>query len=226
MRKLCLVFLCAVTMTGLFAGDVASFVNLGFSSDGTRFVFGQYGVTDVDFQAYADIFCVDVPQNKFFTDGKKTIQPTRSTAGKDAKGVFASLQNDTAAYIKKLGVDSSNLGRTIYIQAVDEPKLKQISFRDFETGITYEVALKVLSEGSKENVKSSFYLTVEMVGLDGTKTVKTIGLPGFKREGINDYLIRRIITDSSGKSLVFIIEKSQFESNGNSIRFMVETLRL
>lgn len=226
MRKLCVLILCAVTITGVFAGDVASFVNLGFSPDGTRFVFGQYGVTDVDFYSYADIFCVDVPKNTFLPEGKKTIPPSRATAGKDAKGVFASLQNDSAAFIKKIGVDSSNQGRYIYIQAEDEPKLKNISFRDFETGIAYKVSLNVLSEGSKEKVKSSFYLTVEMTSSDSKKTVKTVGLPGFKRDEVSDYLIRRIITDSSGKSLVFVIEKSQFDRNGNSIRFMVETLRL
>lgn len=225
MRKLCILFLCAVTMTGLFAGDVASFVNLGFSLDGERFVFGQYGVTDVDFQAYADIFCVDVAQNKFLPEGKKAIEPSKSTAGKDAKGVFAALQNDTAAYIKKTGVDSSKQGRNIYIQAEDEPKLKKISFKDFETGTDYVVTLNVLSEGSKEKIKSSFYITLEMTGVDAKKSTKTVGLPGFKRDSVSDYLIRRIITDSSGKSLVFVVEKIQFDRNGNSSRFMVETLR-
>jgi predicted secreted protein len=55
---------------------------------------------------------------------------------------------------------------------------------------------------------------------------KTVGLPGFERPGVSDYLIRRIITDGTGKSIVFVIEKKTFDKNGNSIRYMVETLRL
>jgi predicted secreted protein len=55
--------------------------------------------------------------------------------------------------------------------------------------------------------------------------LKTVGLPGFQRSPVKGYRIRRIITDSSGKSLVFLIEKIQHDRNGDSTRYMVETVR-
>lgn len=226
MRKFGIMILCAVSMISLYAGDVASFVNLGFSPDGTRFVFGQYGITDSEYRAYADIFCVDVAKNDFIPKGRFSTAPSAATAETDGKGVFAALQNTAAAFLKKQSVDSSAQGRALYVQAEDEPKLKNISFRDFETGTAFEVVVHCLSEGTGANVRSSFYLSVTMTAPDGKVSAKTIGLPGFKRTGIKDYLVRRILTDASGKSLVFVIEKEQYEAKGSSIRFMVETVRL
>lgn len=226
MRKFISMLFCAGLMVSMYAGDVASFVNLGFSSDGTRFVFGQFGITDSEYRSYADIFSVDVVKNSFIPNGKFSTLPSAATAERDGRSVFDALQNGSAPFIKSLGVDSAAQGRDVYIQAEDEPLLKNISFRDFESDATYNITVHTLIEGKGASVKSSFYLIVEIVSPDGKKITKTVGLPGFKREGIKNYLIRRIITDSTGKSLVFIIEKEQYDAKGSSVRFMVETLRL
>lgn len=226
MRKFAVMLFCVVSMATMYAGDVASFMNLGFSADGTRFVFGQYGITDSEYRAYADIYCVDVAKNSFVVNGKFSTLPSDVTTSKDARGVFSALQNSAASFIKNLGVDSANQGRSLYIHAEDEPLLKTISFRDFETGTTYSVTVHTLIENKNQDIKSSFYLTVVMTDSDGKTTTKTVGLPGFKRPGVKDYLVRRIILDPTGKSLVFIIEKEQYEAKGSSIRFMVETLRI
>jgi predicted secreted protein len=226
MRKLALVVFFAILVVSAYAGDIASFVSLGFSPDGKRYSFGQYGVTDVDFRAYADILCVDVAGNDFVKGGKFSVSPSVTTSGKDGRGVFASLQNSSADFIRKIGVDSASQGRALYVRSSDEPHPEALSFRDFENGSSYTVTLNSLSEGSGKDIRSSFYLIVDVTAADGKSVRKTVGLPGFKREGVGKYLVRRIITDDSGKSLVFIIEKEQFDRNGNSVRFMVETLRL
>lgn len=226
MRKLALMVFFAVSVVSAYSGDIASFVSLGFSPDGTRYSFGQYGVTDVDFRAYADIFCVDVAGNDFVRGGKFAVAPSASTSGKDGRGVFASLQNSSADFIRKIGVDSSLQGRALYVRSSDEPHPEALSFRDFETGSAYTVTLNSLSEGSGKAIRSSFYLIVDITAADGKSSRKTVGLPGLKREGVGKYLIRRIVTDDSGRSLVFIVEKQQFDRNGDSVRFMAETLRL
>lgn len=226
MRKFAILFFSAVLTLSGYAGDVATFVNLGFSADGSRFVFGQYGKTDGDYRAYADIFCVDVAKNDFLRDGLFSAQPSASTAGADSRGVFAALQNGAASYLAKQGIDSARQGRALYIQAEDEPRLKKLSFRDFETGASYEVTVNTLVEGASSAVSSRFYITLEIAGADGKTTSRTVGLPGLARAGVKDYLIRRIITDPSGKSLVFVVEKEVWDKNGSSIRFMVETVRL
>ncbi len=226
MRKTTILFFIFLIMAHGWAGDVATFVNLGFSADGKQFVFGQYGVTDKDYQAYADIFAVDVAKNSFIREGLFSRKPSSETAARDAKGVFASLQNTAAPAIQKLSVDSANQGRPLYIQAVDEPGLRTIAFRDFESSTDYSVETHVLVEGSGKDVKSSFYLSVSITGKDGKTAKKTVGLPGFKRDGVKGYLVRRVQIDQTGSSLVFVVEKEQVDRNGSSIRYMVETLRL
>ena len=61
MKKLVLsgiILLCAGL--NLFAGDAAAFVDLGISSDGRTYAFGEYGKTDRQFQGYAEIYTVDI----------------------------------------------------------------------------------------------------------------------------------------------------------------------
>ncbi|HOT62196.1 MAG TPA: DUF2259 domain-containing protein [Treponemataceae bacterium] len=222
MRKLSFIVLVALlAVSGLSAGDVATFVNLGFSPGGERFLFGQYGVSDGDFRPYAEIYGVDVAKNDFLPGAvfKKTF-----TGERDGKKAFESLRAESGSSVR--GIDPSLQGRALYVQAVDEPELKYIAFRDFETGVFYAVTLNALVEGKGTGVRSSFYLSVEMTLADGKVVRKTVGLPGYKRAGVKDYLVRRIIVDESGKSLVFVIEKRIEAKGGDSIRFMVETVRL
>ena len=41
MRKFYTIIVMAVFAAAVYAGDLANFVNLGFSADGTKFAFGQ-----------------------------------------------------------------------------------------------------------------------------------------------------------------------------------------
>ena len=226
MRKFVILIVCAVSMAAVYAGDLANFINLGFSADGSRFAFGQYGRTDGDYRAYADVFCVDVAKNDFVPGGRFSTAPAASTAGKDGRSVFLDLQSTAESFLGKQSILAAQQGRSLYVQAENEPNLKKISFRDFETGTEYTVTMYVLAEGSGSKVRSSFYLVAEMTDQAGNKISKTIGTPTLKRSGVSDYLVRRIITDGTGKSLVFVVEKKLYEKNGDSARYMVETCRL
>ncbi len=83
-RLLCI---CVFFMLGLsvFAGDVAQFVDLGFSPDGRYYMFGQYGVTDKTWQGYAEIYTVDMDKNAFVPAGVFKSGPSAATAGKRVK---------------------------------------------------------------------------------------------------------------------------------------------
>ena len=50
------------------AGDVATFQDLGFSSDARVYVFAQYGVDERSSFPYAELFAVDVATNRFVPD--------------------------------------------------------------------------------------------------------------------------------------------------------------
>lgn len=226
MRKAVCIALFIVAAISMYAGDIANFVNIGFSSDGSRFVFGQHGSTDGEYRAYADIYCVDVPTNRFIPGGTFSTAPSASTAGEDGSAVFSALRGSIETYLKKLGVDGNSPGRALYVQARDEKRPDKLEFRDFETGRTFTVSMHSFAEGSGESVRSSFYLVLELVYPDGKTDHHTIGLPGYKRSGIKDYRIRRVVTDESGTSLVFVIEKILVDTRGESVRFMVETLKL
>lgn len=226
MRKLALSLILALIATALFAGDVANFVSLGFSPDGSRFAFGQYGRTDAEFRAFADLYAVDVAKNDFISGGKFHVDPAASTTGKDGKATFQEVQARAADFLSKQSIDAARQGRALYVQAENEPALKDVSFRDFESGNEYAVSVRTLSEGNGKNVRSSFYIVVTVTDAAGKKVSKTVGTPALKRSGVKDYLVKRIVTDDSGKSLVFVVEKTVVDKNGDSIRYMVETCRL
>lgn len=221
-------FFCSIFFIAnlVFAGDVANFVNLGFSADGQRFSFGQYGTQDGNYQSYAELYCVNVKDNKFVNNGIYTVGPDSSTRSKDSRVLFASVQSKASNLLKLEKIDSTHQGRFIYIQPEENNIKKNISFRDFEANQKYTVELKSFTEKSGKDVQSSFYLLVKKTDLNETEKTYTVGLPGYKRKGVKDYSIRSILSDNSGKSLVFIIEKHISDINGESVRYMVETLSL
>lgn len=225
MRKFAVLFFCAVSALSLYAGDVATFVNLGFSADGSRFVFGQYGMTDGDYRSYSDISCVDVKKNDFVPGGLFSTPASDQTADRDGRGVFAALQNRAAPFMKAQGIDSALQGRALFVQTGDTVRPKELSFRDFDTGASYHVKLNTLVEGSGADVSTCFYLLVDRTGPDGKTVHQTVGNPALKRAGVRDYMVRRVIADASGKSVVFVIEKEVYGRSGSSVRFMVETIR-
>ena len=53
----CSLFL-IIGLSAVHAGDVATFVDKGFSEDGKYYVFGQYGKTDKKFQGWVSAICV------------------------------------------------------------------------------------------------------------------------------------------------------------------------
>ncbi len=225
MRKIIMSVVTGLLVAGVWAGDVAHFVNLGFSPDGTRFVFAQHGTVDGTFQAYADIFCVDVAQNSFIPGGKFSTPPSAHTSGRDSVSVFSALKNDSSRFLKRVGVDGTNTGRPLYVKTDAVKDNSVLSFRDFETGADYQVSLHSRTEGAQATVRSSFHLQLSKTDANGIKTLKTLGLPDFRRTGVVSYSVRRVMTDSSGTSLVFVIEKEEFNAQGTSTRFMVETVR-
>ena len=51
------------------AGDIARFVNLGFSPDSRYFMFGQYGIQEKGSAPWAESYIVDVKANAFVPRG-------------------------------------------------------------------------------------------------------------------------------------------------------------
>ena len=94
MRKVFFAFVAICFSVGsVFAGDVASFVDKGFSEDGKYYVFGQYGKTDKKFQGWADICQVDIAKNDYVDGGVFKIKPSAVTSDKNGLEVYESLES-------------------------------------------------------------------------------------------------------------------------------------
>lgn len=219
MRKLCTVIIMAAFTAAVYAGDIANFVNLGFSADGTKFAFGQYGLQDKTYRAYAEIYAVDIGTNTFLQNGIFRTSPSKQTEGKESKSTFLALQNRAQVALSKWDISETRQGRVLYAQTEATAGNQTLFFRDFQTSDEYTV---VLNTAQKSKTESSFYLTVEKTKPNGTKIQKQVGRPDYIRSGVKNYSVKRILMDDTTHAMIFIIEKNEYASSGDSFRYMVE----
>ncbi|HIW36739.1 MAG TPA: DUF2259 domain-containing protein, partial [Candidatus Treponema faecavium] len=225
--------LCCLSTVMAFAGDVAAFKDIGFSADGTVYVFAEYGVTDKYFQGYGEIYAVDVEKNAYVPGGVFTTEPSQKTAGVNGGAVYNELYERGKAFLAPYNCEPVSAEQMLYVRGEDAASADaEISFKDFrsipegESPLTYSVKLVPHIEGSGASVESSFFIVLEKKDGAGTVVERTVvGNPQIKRRGVSAYAIDRIFTDKSDKSLVFVVEKTLHDAQGSSIRYMVETYR-
>lgn len=224
---LVLVFLFLASTITLSAGDVATFVNLGFSEDSKYFLFGQYGVIEETTRPYADLYTVEVSKNSFSSGGlfhglySGPVEP-----GYEGMGALFALYAANGDKIRKFNIDHIKTGRILYILLNGETPKPELAFRDFYTGHTYNVTLIQNMYKKDSQVSSSFYINLRVTDKNGKSEYFTIGLPDFKRKDVKKYLIRKIIISPDQRSLVFVIEKEMLDAGGVNIRYMVETVTI
>ena len=221
MKKTVFLVLLFLNIVAIYAGDIANFVNLGFSKDGSKFAFGIHGVKDKTYQAYANIYLIDANTNDFLENGVFKTSPTKATYSLDSKTVFLDLQHRATPYLKKYGIIQEREGRPIYSQTEKTKDDSTLMFRDFETGDEYTI---VLHSKSVSNTQSSFHITCDVINTNGNKRSYNVGHPDIVRTGTKSYSIKKIIIE--GSTLVFIIEKKELEKGGDSVRFMAEVIKL
>jgi predicted secreted protein len=229
-KYLCYLIIVFIPGTALWAGDSASFVDLGFSQDGKIYMFAQYGVQSKTLKPWADLFVVDVPRNNFVSGGK--ISYTHDSpviAGQDGSGALFRIITQNASLADKYSINFLFQGQVLYISldngGVTVPE-EAIEFRDFELGAFYKAALVSYTEGAGANLKSSFYINLERTAKDGSKKSYTVGTPQLKRPLIVSYRIKKVMVAPGDGSMIFVIEMKKQGSEGFDIRYMVEALRL
>lgn len=215
--------------TALFAGDVATFVDKGFTSDGKYYVFGQYGKTDKKFQGWAEIYQVDIAANDYVDKGIFKTKPSAVTVDKNGRDVYEALEAKSFYYFKNYKTATANPDQVLYIlDDVNKTGSDEIVFKDFrgseiENPNTYNIQLVSTVKGSGKNCKSSFYINVVKKDSEGNILANhKVGSPSIERKGVTNYKIERIFCDKSEKNLIFVIEKMLEDDTGTSIRYMVE----
>ena len=234
MKKIISFALCvSLCCAALSAGDVATFVDKGFSEDGKYYVFGQYGRTDKKYQGWAEIYQVDIAKNDWVDGGVFKINPTAVTADKAGVDVYESLEGKNYYYLRDLKCKVADADRVLYIlDDVNKTGTDEIVFTDFNNSTvdspnTFHIQLVPTINGKGKNVKSSFYIWVEKKDADGNTISKTkVGSPDVVRSGISNYKIERIMCDPSQTNFIFVIEKIQEDDTGISIRYMVEAAKI
>lgn len=204
------------------AGDVAQFVNLGFSKDARYFMFGQFGISAKDSTAWADTFIVDVPANAYAARGTKHYSGSQPVdPGANGLGALLNAVSDGLPRTKQLHIDHLATGRLLYVLLDGAQAADALEFRDFQSGRSYKIDLTQSSAAGG----ASFVISIAVTEKDGTTRALKAGDPNFKRSGVKGYHIKQIILAPDGGSLVFIVQKEEQDTRGSNIRYMVETVR-
>jgi predicted secreted protein len=227
-KRLAAIFAALILVAaGLYAGDVAEFVNLGFSDDGAFFQFAQYGIDQTTGGAYAEIYTVDNARNAFVPRGVlKASSNAALDLGQDGSGLFFNLLYDNAPVSKSFKIDHMRQGRLLYVLLDGEIPRQDLSFRDFKTGTEYGVSLDQTVTQAGTSVVSSFSLMIGVTDPGGTKRSYPAGSPSVKRQGVSGYLIRRVLLSPDERYLLVLVEKTVKGPDAPSMRYMIEPVRI
>jgi predicted secreted protein len=206
------------------AGDVAQFVNLGFSADAKYFLFGQYGIAEKDSVPWADTFIVDIAKNAFVPKGTVSFKGKQAVdPGANGLGALIDAVETGLPQTQKLKIDHLLTGRLLYILVDGADAPDAIEFRDFQSGKSYKLTLTQVA--TPKDASSSFSIAVTVTDKDGKTSTFTVGDPKFVRAGVKAYHIKQIILGPDGSSLVFVVQREEQDTKGNNIRYMVEVVR-
>jgi predicted secreted protein len=238
MRDRKTVLLCLATFfslnIGLYAGDVANFVDLGFSADGRIYAFAQYCVDEDTLLPWAELCIVDVALNDFVPGGRVKYRSSRRiVAGEDGINalheLFARNKNLEGRYGVRLTARPNETSVPLFISRENgqAPAGETIEFRDFDEGISYRATLVPIIYGTGAALHSSFHINLikNFESEAATRsTALTVGSPEVKRRAITSYTIKKVLVTPDRSSLVFVIEETlrQNSNDAPDIRYMIE----
>jgi len=232
MKKILSLILLMVLLAGaVWAGDLATFINLGFSENSRFFMFGQYGIEGKSSLPYAEVYTVDVHENKFTPRGvKNEVYNIPPQAGQNGMGALLKILHDLAARendpVSQYQINHMKSGRLVYLLVNGQTPKEQIDFRDFGLGNSYRVILNQSRFGTGKGVSSAFHINLTVTDKAGNVTPFIIGLPNYRRTGVQAYRLKQVIFSPDESSLIFVVEKEMVSTDGVDFRYMVETVRL
>jgi predicted secreted protein len=217
-----------VLASEIYAGDVANFVDLGFSEDGRFYAFAQYGVSEDTLYPWAEFFIVDVEQNDFVPGGRLSYRGAkRVEAGDDGHRGFAALAGGNIKLAEKYGINFTRFGIPLFISRENghNPAGDNIEFRDFDDDAAYTAIIDPTAHGSGDNFRSSFVINLKKESGSAVGEFK-IGSPDVKRLFVTSYTIKKVFVTPERNSMVFVIEQTvqKKKDDAPNIRYLVETV--
>lgn len=215
-----------------FSGEVPLFVDLGFSDDGEKYAFAQYGVIDETLQSFAELYIVNAKDNDFVSGGIRKIEPSKSTTNVPARKIYGDLMEQNKALLEHHGFSEEVSSVPLYRLAPGVVEQGPIEVRDFHgtdrpSELKYQIQLKEKTEGSDKNAVSSFYLEIEQRNTEDVVLSRGgIGSTRLKEKGVTEFKIYRVLTNKTHSNLAIIVQRLIKTKRGTSIRFGVETTRL
>ncbi|MDR3355820.1 MAG: DUF2259 domain-containing protein [Spirochaetaceae bacterium] len=217
-------------LTGaLWAGDVASFVDLGFSENGKIYMFAQYGVDEHTLRPWSELYIVDVERNDFVPDGRISYRHDKPVAlGQDGSAALLRIVSYNTGLIQKYRANFMRQGIPLFISLEDirSPDGQTIDFRDFERGVYYDASLKSMLYGGGAKLQSSFYILFNSRNSAGVKKTYRVGSPDVRRAGVTTYSVKKAIVNPERTSMILVIEMTVQNGNGADIRYMIEAVKL
>jgi predicted secreted protein len=205
------------------AGDVARFINLGFSPDSRYFMFGQYGILEKNSSPWGETYIVDVKANAFVPQGVRKVSLGKEVdPGSDALGTLLDAVAESRAQKVRYKIHHMNTGRMLYILVDGAPAPDSLDFRDFQTGRSYSIVLD--QSPSSGEAGASYGLAITVTEKDGSARTFKAGDPSYRRPGVKAYHIKEIVLAPDNASLVLFVQKEEQDTHGNNIRYMVETV--
>ncbi len=224
---LIMVVLCWLSLS-LYAGDRAEFVNLGFSSDGSLFMYGQYGINNLNDGMFADLQVMELPTNTLRSDlgqyrlYRRMIYPEQT--GREA--LYESLEEYAVDKGSLVTIDHLSTGRLLYKQIPGEKTDEGIMFRDFSNGVDYSVAVTQRSVGEGSEIKSSLVLSVYRDTDTGEDKRYSVGMMTGYMLGRSGFQIKQVMLSPDSRFLLIVVQYEQYEEDGNDVRYMVRAVEL
>ena len=141
-----------------FAGDAASFDDIGFSEDGKYYLFGQYGKTDKTYEPWAEIYTVDVAANDFVKG--EVFKSRDSSLDISGKNAYENLKAKCNWKISKYNAKPAGVGTLLYLrqkQNLLQKKLCSRILKEFPTCLEFFITcalFRLLMEAEKIAVQN------------------------------------------------------------------------
>ena len=222
-----LILLPLIGIFGLWAGDVATFTDLGFSADGNFYMFSQHGIQHNTLIPWANLYIVDVARNDFVPNGRVSYVHEGSVRpGLDGSGAFLHLLSRNISLAERWRINHNLTGHLLYVNLEGGNSRQPIEFRHFEGGDSYRATLVPTMHGTGANLSSSFIINLERTMQNGTRRNYIVGTPQARRPNIISYSISRVMVSPDRSSMILVIEMHRQEGDTTVIRYMVEALKL